>query len=158
SNPGHVGQWFVRNGYPLDIRKPRFGEPLPETMAGHSGAVIFGGAVSANDADEVVLREVGWIGIALKEKAAAPGLVRGAQLLARHRGGKVEFDPEERAEMGYYPLLTTAEGQALGAFPDHVYQWHREGCELPAGARRLATSNGAFPNQAFACGPAAVGV
>lgn len=31
SNPGHVGQWFVRNGYHLDIRKPRFGEPLPAT-------------------------------------------------------------------------------------------------------------------------------
>ena len=26
SNPGHVGQWFARNGYALDIRKPRFGD------------------------------------------------------------------------------------------------------------------------------------
>jgi GMP synthase (glutamine-hydrolysing) len=23
SNPGHVGQWFLRNGHKLDIRKPR---------------------------------------------------------------------------------------------------------------------------------------
>ncbi len=29
SNPGHVGQWFLRNGHALDIRKPRFGDPLP---------------------------------------------------------------------------------------------------------------------------------
>jgi hypothetical protein len=48
SNPGHVGQWLVRNGFRLDIRKPRFGEPLPETLADHCGAVIFGGPMSAN--------------------------------------------------------------------------------------------------------------
>jgi GMP synthase (glutamine-hydrolysing) len=53
-------------------------------------------------------------------------------------------------EIGYYPLLTTQEGMALGPFPDHVYQWHREGCELAQGARLLATSNCGYPNQAFA--------
>ena len=29
SNPGHVGQWFRRNGYALDIRKPPYADPLP---------------------------------------------------------------------------------------------------------------------------------
>lgn len=158
SNPGHVGQWFVRNGYRLDIRKPRFGEPLPETMANHCGAVIFGGPMSANDADDFIRREIAWIGVALKEKAPLLGICLGAQLLALHLGSKVDFDPQERAEMGYYPLVTTPEGCALGPFPDQVYQWHREGCELPQGARQLATSDGAFPNQAFAYGPAAVGI
>jgi GMP synthase (glutamine-hydrolysing) len=114
--------------------------------------------MSANDADEFIRREIDWIGIALKEKAPLLGICLGAQMLALHLGARVDFDPEERAEMGYYPLVTTPEGQALGPFPDHVYQWHREGCGLPAGARRLATSDGAFPNQAFAYGPAAVGV
>jgi GMP synthase (glutamine-hydrolysing) len=158
SNPGHVGQWFVRNGFPLDIRKPRFGDPLPETLAGHCGVVIFGGPMSANDADEFIRREIGWIGVALKEKAPLFGICLGAQMLAVHLGAKVAFDPEERAEMGYYPVATTPEGRSVGPFPDHVYQWHREGCELPRGACRLATSSGAFPNQAFAYGPAAVGV
>jgi len=158
SNPGHVGQWFVRNGFPLDIRKPRFGDPLPETLAGHCGVVIFGGPMSANDADEFIRREIGWIGVALMEKAPLLGICLGAQMLAVHLGAKVDFDPEERAEMGYYPIATTPEGRSVGPFPDHVYQWHREGCELPRGACRLATSSGAFPNQAFACGPAAVGV
>jgi GMP synthase (glutamine-hydrolysing) len=162
SNPGHVGQWLVRNGFPLDIRKPRFGEPLPATLAHHSGAVIFGGPMSANDKDEFIRREIAWIGVALKEKAPFLGICLGAQMLAMHLGAKVGFDPQERAEMGYYPLQTTAAGralsQALGGFPDHVYQWHREGCELPRGALHLATSDGAFPNQAFAYGPAAVGL
>ena len=158
SNPGHVGHWFVRNGYHLDIRKPRFGEPLPPTLAGHCGAVIFGGPMSANDGDDFIRQEIEWIGVALVEKAPFLGICLGAQMLALHLGAKVAFDPEERAEMGYYPLVTTPEGRALGPFPDHVYEWHREGCEPPRGSRQLATSDGAFPNQAFAYGPAAVGV
>jgi GMP synthase (glutamine-hydrolysing) len=158
SNPGHVGQWLYRNGFALDVRKPRFGDPLPDTLAGHCGAVIFGGPMSANDADSFIRREIEWIGLALEEKAPLLGICLGAQMLAVHLGARVAFDPEERAEMGYYPIETTPEGRAIGPFPDHVYQWHREGCELPSGARRLATSGGAFPNQAFAYGPAAVGV
>jgi GMP synthase (glutamine-hydrolysing) len=164
SNPGHVGQWLVRNGYPLDIRKPRFGEPLPETLAGHTGAVIFGGPMSANDKDAFIRQEIDWVGVALKEKAPLLGICLGAQMLALHLGAQVAFDPQERVEMGYYALQTTAAGRwlsqgegALGPFPDHVYQWHREGCALPDGALHLATSDGAFPNQAFAYGPAAVG-
>jgi GMP synthase (glutamine-hydrolysing) len=158
SNPGHVGQWFLRNGHHLDIRKPRFGEPLPPTLAGHCGAVIFGGPMSANDKDEFIRAEIDWIGVALAEKAPFLGICLGAQMLTLHLGARVGFDPEERGEMGYYPLATTPDGQSVGPFPDHVYQWHREGCELPAGARLLATSDGAFPVQAFACGPAAYAV
>ncbi|HEX5958613.1 MAG TPA: glutamine amidotransferase [Hyphomicrobiaceae bacterium] len=162
SNPGHVGQWLARNGFPIDIRKPRFGDPLPATLAGHCGAVIFGGPMSANDKDEFIRREIEWISVALKEQAPLLGICLGAQMLAMHLGAKVGFDPQERAEIGYYPLRPTPAGlaldQRLGPMPDHVYQWHREGCELPSGARHLATSDGPFPNQAFAYGPAAVGV
>jgi GMP synthase (glutamine-hydrolysing) len=151
SNPGHVGQWFVRNGYPLDIRKPRFGEPLPETLEHHCGAVVFGGPMSANDKDEFVLRETAWTRVALEEGKPYLGICLGAQMLTNFLGAKVGFHPQELVEIGYYPLLTTPEGSAFGPFPDHVYQWHREGCELAKGARLLATSpNGGYPNQAFA--------
>jgi GMP synthase (glutamine-hydrolysing) len=157
SNPGHVGQWFQRNGHALDIRKPRFGDALPETLEHHCGAVIFGGPMSANDKDEFIVRETEWIGVALEEEKPFLGICLGAQMLTNHLGGRVGFHPDELVEVGYYPLVTTAEGSRLGGFPDHVYQWHREGCELPAGARLLATSTGAYPNQAFGYG-SAVGV
>jgi GMP synthase (glutamine-hydrolysing) len=157
SNPGHVGQWFVRHGYHLDIRKPRFGEALPATLAEHSGVVIFGGPMSANDKDAFVRTEIDWLKVPLAEKTPFLGICLGAQMLAVHLGAKVGFDPQDRAEIGYYPLASTEAGRAL-AFPDHVYQWHREGLELPRGAQLLATSDGAFPNQAFSYGASAFGV
>jgi GMP synthase (glutamine-hydrolysing) len=149
SDRGHVGQWFRRNGYALDVRKPRYGDPLPETLSNHCGAVIFGGPMSANDKDEFICRETEWIGVALKEIKPLLGICLGAQMLANHLGAKVGFHAEEVAEIGYYPIVTTAQGLELGRFPEHVYQWHREGFELARGARLLATSTGAYPNQAF---------
>jgi len=157
SNPGHVGQWLVRNGFPLDIRKPRFGEPLPATLAGHCGAVMFGGPMSANDKDEFIRQEIGLIDVALREGKPYLGLCLGAQMLNLHLGGKVGFHPEEMVEIGYYPLSATEHGQRLGPWPEHVYEWHREGCDLPSCARLLATSTGAYPNQAFGYG-SAIGV
>ena len=157
SNPGHVGQWFRRNGHPLDIRKPRYGGALPATLEHHCGVVIFGGPMSANDKDEFIRQETAWIGVALKEEKPFLGICLGAQMLANHLGGKVGFHPDELAEIGYYPLTTTTDGIHLGPFPDHVYQWHREGFELAHGARLLATSSGAYPNQAFGYG-SAIGV
>jgi GMP synthase (glutamine-hydrolysing) len=73
-------------------------------------------------------------------------------------GAKVGFHSDALVEIGYYPLKTTAEGRHFGGFPEQVYEWHREGFELPCGARLLATSDGAFPNQAFLYGPNAFAV
>ncbi len=98
------------------------------------------------------MRETEWIGVALKEEKPFLGICLGAQMLANHLGAKVGFHADELAEIGYYPLLTTTDGIRLGRFPEHVYQWHREGFELARGARLLATSTGAYPNQAFAYG------
>jgi hypothetical protein len=47
SNAGHIGRWFMTRGHALDVRRPRFENPLPETLEHHSGAVIFGSPMSA---------------------------------------------------------------------------------------------------------------
>ena len=95
-------------GYPLDIRRPRFGDPLPTTMADHSGAVIFGGPMSANDEDDFIRREIDWIGVPLSENKPFLGICLGAQMLARHLGGRSFRHPEGHAEVGYYPIRPTA--------------------------------------------------
>ena len=144
STPGRVGNALRAMGHPLDVRRPVFGDPLPDTLEHHAGAVIFGGPMSANDGEEM-----DWLNVPLKEKRPFLGICLGAQLLARHLGAKVAPHPEGRAEIGYYPIRPTDAGRSIcGRWPEHVYHWHREGFELPSGAELLAEGDD-FPVQAF---------
>jgi GMP synthase (glutamine-hydrolysing) len=158
SSPGRIGHHFNTRGIPLDIRRPRFGDPLPDTLAEHSGAVIFGGPQSANDPDEFIHREIAWCKVPLAEKKPFLGICLGAQMLARHLGARVWYHPEGKAEVGYYPIRPTAAARALCEnWPDYVYEWHREGVELPHGSELLATGD-IFEVQAYRHGPAAYGI
>jgi GMP synthase (glutamine-hydrolysing) len=162
STPGRVGRLLVERGYSLDIRRPRFGDPLPETLAEHTGAVIFGGPMSANDPDDFVKTEIDWIRVPLRENKPYLGLCLGAQMMAKHLGAEVWPHPEGRAEIGYYPLLPTAAGEAMSQiwgvpWPSHVYHWHREGFDCPSGAETLATGDD-FPTQAIRVGESAFGL
>jgi GMP synthase (glutamine-hydrolysing) len=149
STPGRVGNALRLLGHPLDVRRPRFGDPLPETLDDHAGAVIFGGPMSANDPDDYVRREIDWIAVPLREDRPFLGICLGAQMLAVQLGARVAPHPEGRAQIGYYPIRPTAAGRAICAdWPDHVYHWHREGFELPAGSELLAEGSD-FPVEAF---------
>ncbi|HVL71841.1 MAG TPA: glutamine amidotransferase [Beijerinckiaceae bacterium] len=161
STPGRLGRLLRERGYPLDIRRPRFGDPLPSTMDEHAGAAIFGGPMSANDEEPFLRAEIDWIAVPLKEKRPFLGLCLGAQMMAKLMGARVYPHPEGRAEIGYYPLVPTPDGEALAGrlgapWPSHVYHWHREGFDCPEGARTLATGDD-FPTQAIAVGDHAFG-
>jgi len=154
SAPGRTGNALRALGYPLDIRRPRFGDALPETLAAHSGVVFFGGPMSANDPDDYVRREIDWIAVPLLEQRPFLGICLGAQMLARQLGARVARHAQGRVEMGYYPIRPTRAGLELCAhWPDQVYHWHREGFELPAGAELLAEGDD-FPMQAIRFGNA----
>jgi GMP synthase (glutamine-hydrolysing) len=154
SSPGRVGNALRALGHTLDVRRPRFGDPLPQTLDEHAGAVIFGGPMSANDPDDYVRREIDWIAVPLREQRPFLGICLGAQMLAIQLGARVAPHPEGRAEIGYYPIRPTNAGRKLCPhWPEHVYHWHREGFELPAGAELLA-EGGDFPIQAYQYGHA----
>ncbi|MEO9526572.1 glutamine amidotransferase [Roseibium sp.] len=157
SSPGRVGQELVKRGFALDIRKPRFGDVLPETMDHHAGAVIFGGPMSANDPDAFVQKEIDWIGVPLRERKPFLGICLGAQMMVKQLGGTVGGHREELVEIGYYPLRPTDAGNSMMTWPKKVYQWHREGFDLPSQAELLA-SGPTYPNQAIRYGPAAYGI
>ncbi|MCO5064527.1 MAG: glutamine amidotransferase [Rhizobiaceae bacterium] len=157
SSPGRVGHLLLQEGFDLDIRRPPLGEPLPDTLENHTGAVVFGGPMSANDTDEFVVRETNWLSVPLKENKPFLGICLGAQMLVNHLGGKVEGHQDGLVEIGWYPLRPTDEGKELMDWPEMVYQFHREGFSLPVGATLLATSD-TYTNQAFRYGENAWGI
>lgn len=159
SIPGRLGRLLMERGFVLDIRRPRFGDPLPETMDAFAGAVIFGGPQSANDPDDYVRAEIDWIGVPLREQRPFLGICLGAQMLAMHLGARVGPHPRGLVEIGYYDVQPTDAGRALiPDWPAKVYHWHSEGFEVPPAGASLLAEGTSFPNQAFAVGPAAFGL
>ena len=153
SSAGRIGRHLAELGYGLDMRCPRLGDPLPKTMQDHSGAIIFGGPMSANDPDLYLRREIDWIGVPLRESKPFLGICLGGQMLARHLGEKVAPHPQDAVEVGYYPIYPTEHAVGFAQYcgvdlPGHVYHWHGEGFHLPQGAKLLARGED-FPNQAF---------
>lgn len=158
STPGRLGRLLQAQGFELDIRRPRFGDPLPASLNEHAAVIIFGGPMSANDEEDWLRREIDWIKVPLKEEKPLLGICLGAQMLARHLGHRIYAHPQGRVEVGYYPIAPTQEGHGLCPcpFPEKVYQWHREGFDLPGGATLLARGED-FEAQAFRYGPSAYG-
>ncbi len=158
SVPGRVGEVLTELGYELDIRRPCLGHPLPPTMAGHAGAVMFGGPMSANDCHMDFIRaELDWFEVLLREDAPFLGICLGAQMLARVLGGKIGPHPDGWHEIGYYKLTATPAGADMFPAEQHFYQWHGEGFDLPPGAELLVRGE-LFENQAFRYGKNAYAV
>lgn len=157
STPGRIGLRLQARGYALDVRRPALGEALPQVLDGHAGVVVFGGPMSANDPAPFIAEEMRLLERALAAAVPTLGICLGAQLMARVLGARVAPHREGTCEIGYYPLSATPAGAALMPWPSHVYHWHSEGFDLPAGAELLATGE-AFPNQAYRYGPSAYGL
>lgn len=158
SRPGRVGTLLERRGYRLHRLCPNHGCTLPRDMSAYAGVVIFGGPMSANDCGTLagIRRELEWIPRVVEAGVPYLGLCLGAQLLTRAAGGRVAPHPEGRVEIGYAEVRPTAAGRPWLQAPMKVYQWHREGMDLPRTCELLAT-NDTFPVQGFRCGPSAFG-
>ena len=120
-------------GVRLDIRRPSFGEPLPQTLADHDGVVVFGGPMGANDTLDWVRREIEWLETPLAEDKPLLGLCLGAQMLARALGARVFSYEDKRSEIGYYPSRAHARRRPAvrGPVPAH---------RLPMAFRRLRSA------------------
>ncbi|MSP68008.1 MAG: glutamine amidotransferase [Alphaproteobacteria bacterium] len=156
SSPGQVGQALGERGYVLDRRCPNLGDPLPDCLEDCAGVVVFGGPMSANDCGEMpgIRCELEWIPKVLAAGIPYLGVCLGGQLLARALGGMVTPHPAGHREIGYHEIRPTPAGTAVfGSGPLTVYQWHKEGFSLPAGATLLAQGE-RFPHQAFRYGSA----
>ncbi len=159
SNPGRVGEMLQERGHPLDRRCPNLFDPLPASLEGYAGAVVFGGPQSANDDDRPGVRlELAWLErVALPSGKPLLGICLGAQMMARVLGARVGRHPENLVEIGYHPIYPTAAGAGYFEGPTMFYQWHRETFEIPKGAVHLA-HNDAFDSQMFRWGERAYGI
>ncbi|NJM12958.1 MAG: glutamine amidotransferase [Synechococcaceae cyanobacterium SM1_2_3] len=159
ASAGRCRRKLQERGYALECCYPLAGQPLPTDLENYAGAVVFGGPMSANDDAKLpgLRAQLDWIPTALDSGQPFLGICLGGQLLARALGVAVKPHPAGLAEIGYFPVQPTAIGQSVFETPLHVYHWHREGFELPAGAELLATG-ATFPHQAYRYGVNAFGL
>ena len=158
SQPGQVETALNAKGWPTERCCVKAGDGLPESLDEYAGAVLFGGPMSANDDHLPFIRaELDWIPTVLDSGAPFFGVCLGAQMLARCLGAAVAPHPEGLFEIGYFPVEPTPQADGLFNGSLHVYHWHGEGFEVPAGAELLVKGE-IFPNQAYRYGDSAYGV
>jgi GMP synthase (glutamine-hydrolysing) len=159
SDPGEVGRVLEASGRTLERRIPRLGQRLPKTLEPYEAVIMFGGPRSANGVDHFAYmrRIADFIEEVLRAEKPFLGICLGAQVMARVLGARVTCHEEGVYEVGYFSVQPTPAGAALIDPGLHVYHWHHEGFELPAGAVLLARGE-AFPNQAYRYGRAAFGL
>lgn len=159
SRPGRVGALLEQRGYELHRLCPNLGCELPEDMSDYAGVVIFGGPMSANDCGTLagIKCELEWIPKVVEAGVPFLGLCLGAQLLTRALGGTVGPHPDGHVEAGYVKIEPTESGRAwMGAKPMQVYQFHREGMEIPGSCDLLASGED-YHVQGFRYGESAFG-
>lgn len=158
SDPGRVGRLLMDRGFCLDVRCPSIGHVLPSSLDEYAACAMFGGPMSANDCHlPGIRRELDYFPTILDSDKPFLGICLGAQMLARVVGGKVCEHPEGLVEIGYTKVRPTEHGRRYFDGPMTVYQWHREGFELPSCATVLAEGE-VFSQQAFRYGKCAYGV
>jgi GMP synthase-like glutamine amidotransferase len=160
SPAGTVEERLRTAGADIETVKPLHGDALP-SPDGYAGAVVLGGAMSAND-DEIYpalapMRDL------LREFHAADkpllGICLGSQILSRCFGGQVR--PHTVVEFGYTPLTLTDEGRrdpllAGLSNPQWIMQYHEDTFDVPAAGVQLMAGE-ACANQAFRVGRATYG-
>ena len=148
SEAGDIANKLKIRGFNFEIRRPSLGDSLPTNLNNYSAIVVFGGPMSANDNNEFMNKEIDWIGQVLQSEVPFLGICLGAQILVKYLGCKVEKNPNEISEIGFYKIQPTENGIKMFQSQDVFYQFHTEGFELPSGCELLAKGD-IFTNQAF---------
>ena len=148
SEAGDIANKLKIRGFDFEIKRPSLGDSLPTNLNKYSAIVVFGGPMSANDDVEFMKKEIDWIEQVLQSDVPFLGICLGAQILAKYLGCKVEKNPNELSEIGFYKIEPTEKGIKMFQSQNVFYQFHTEGFELPLGCELLAKGD-IFTNQAF---------
>lgn len=145
--PGWFGTWLSEAGIDVDVIAAHERQAVPAELADHTGLLVLGGRMGANDD-----HSTSWlhptrrlIATTVGEDAPFLGICLGHQLAAVALGGQVQPNSHGHSH-GLTPFTPTAAGSAdplLGSVPTGApaVQWNNDVVSvLPSGATRLATS------------------
>jgi GMP synthase-like glutamine amidotransferase len=142
--PGEIAVWAAQHGHPVSAHHLYCGDPLPRLDA-FELLVVMGGEMNIyqHRAWPWLKPESALVKSALDHGKRVVGICLGSQLIADALGARVVQNAEY--ELGWLPVTWTDEARA--AFPDlpatsTVLHWHGDTFGLPAGATRLAASEG----------------
>lgn len=158
---GIIGEVLQGAAVPWRYVDPWDGDGLPD-VGEVSGLIVLGGSMNADEVDaypwladtRTLMRQ------AVEADVAVLGVCLGAQLLARSAGAAVGHETNREIGFRKVEVLPAGAGDPLlGAFAPSslVFQFHEDGCELPADAELLAT-NADTAVQAFRLGERGYGV
>ncbi len=143
---GLLGPWARDRGLALSQVHLGGGDRLPARLPDCAGLVVLGSDETAfDDALPWLAGELSLVRQALAGAVPVLGICFGGQVLARALGARLYRLPEP--EIGWVRLASQHPGLAAGPW----LSWHRDGFDLPAGARQLATGGASVP--AYAIGP-----
>ena len=154
-----ASRWLDERGFQVEWCCPGKGDVLPVETEAYDATIVYGGMEDLSvDRDRDYLQaEMAWIASWVSTERPFLGICLGSQLLAESLGGEVGPHSEGLHQIGFFPIAPTASANGFLDGPLHVYQWHKEGFEVPQGAELLATGPD-FPNQAFRYGERAYGL
>jgi GMP synthase-like glutamine amidotransferase len=159
--PAGLAPLLGERGFALEIRRLDAGDTVPSELADDDVLIAMGGPMGLADLDRpeypFLRDELELMRRCIERGAPVLGVCLGAQLLAAAAGASVRAMTDESGarcyEVGWAPVRFHSRDSSdpiLGDLPaeSSMLHWHGDMFELPAGARRLASTE-RCPNQAF---------
>ena len=153
-----MGSWLDYRDAELGYTRFYESAEFPD-VRGIDLVIIMGGPMNVQEetTHPWLVAEKKFVREAIEQGVAVLGVCLGAQLIADVMGARIF--PNEFKEVGWLPIEAVDGGEDSFAFPERMmaFHWHGDTFDLPAGALRLARSEGC-ENQAFQLGKNVIGL